>query len=115
MNFKYCFGILFMIPFAAVAQNVRDKANFIEAENKFYQQIEKSTEMFRKGQAAPSKKNLKMDFSSRDIPKSLGEFKTVWSSQPVSQGSTNTCWSFSTTSFYESEVKRISGLDVRLS
>ena len=48
MNFKYCFGILFMIPFAAVAQNVRDKANFIEAENKFYQhRLFKRAKFFR--------------------------------------------------------------------
>ncbi|MFM7901210.1 MAG: peptidase C1, partial [Bacteroidota bacterium] len=112
---KYQIGLLLLFPLAATAQDVRDKANFIEAENKFYQQIEQSAEMFRKGQSSPSKKTLKMDFSSRDIPKSLEEFKTVWSGQPVSQGATNTCWSFSTTSFYESEVKRISGLDVRLS
>ncbi|MFM7767502.1 MAG: peptidase C1, partial [Bacteroidota bacterium] len=112
---KYQIGLLLLFPLAATAQDVRDKANFIEAENKFYQQIEQSAEMFRKGQSSPSKKTLKMDFSSRDIPKSLEEFKTVWSGQPVSQGATNTCWSFSTTSFYESEVKRISGLGVRLS
>lgn len=115
MNSKYCLGILFLLPSIATAQSIRDKANFIDAENKFYQQIEQSTEMFRKGQPSSGKKTLKMDFSSRDIPKSIDEFKTVWSGKPVSQGATNTCWSFSTTSFYESEVKRISGLDVRLS
>lgn len=115
MNTKYFLAILFLLPLMATAQSVRDKANFIDAENKFYQQIEQSTEMFRKGQPASGKKTLKMDFSSRDIPKSIDEFKTVWSGKPVSQGATNTCWSFSTTSFYESEVKRISGLDVRLS
>ena len=34
---------------------------------------------------------------------------------PISQGNTGTCWCFSTTSFYESEIKRITGKNINLS
>ena len=34
---------------------------------------------------------------------------------PVAQYLTGTCWSFSTTSFYESEIKRLSGKEIKLS
>ena len=39
----------------------------------------------------------------------------IWHNPPTSQGNTGTCWAFSTTSFYESEVYRITGKKVRLS
>jgi hypothetical protein len=61
------------------AQERRDKGEFINAENKFYKQIEESIEMFNKGQPAPKAKVFKMDFSTIDFPKSVDEFQTVWS------------------------------------
>ncbi|MFN5324641.1 MAG: C1 family peptidase [Bacteroidota bacterium] len=107
---------LFLVPCISLfAQQTKDKANFIDAENKFYKEIQKSIDLFRVGQPESNKKTLKLDFSNRDYPRSISDFKTVWAGSPVSQGATNTCWSFSTTSFYESEVKRISGIDIRLS
>ena len=77
------------------AQQKVDKANFINPENKFYQDIQKSIELFNAGQTASREQVLEMDFSSRDLPKAVSEFKTVWASDPVSQGATNTCWCFS--------------------
>ncbi len=50
-----------------------------------------------------------------DIPKSASEFKSVWINEPVSQGMTNTCWSFATTSFYEAEIYRLTKQQIRLS
>ncbi len=96
------------------AQERRDKGEFVKSENKFYQEIEKSIEMF-KTPPATKPPVFKMDFSTIEIPKSADEFQKVWSGEPVSQGATNTCWSFSTSSFFESEVKRITGSEVRLS
>ena len=46
------------------------------------------------------------------------EFTTVIdipASSVKSQGKTGTCWSFSTSSFLESEIKRLSGLDINIS
>lgn len=107
--------LLSSVFFTVYAQERRDRGQFIPAENKFYQEIEKSIQMFNSGPDKPKAPSFKMDFSTIDHPKSVDEFKTVWAGNPVSQGMTNTCWSFSTTSFYESEVKRLSGFDVRLS
>jgi len=42
-------------------------------------------------------------------------FKPAWHNPPVAQYNTGTCWSFSTTSFYESEVFRLTGEKVKLS
>lgn len=98
----------------ALAQIQRDRGEMIPAENPFYQEIIKNVERFRSGDPLP-RMVFKMDFSALDHPKSADEFQKVWAGNPVSQGMTNTCWSFSTTSFYESEVKRLAGIEVRLS
>ncbi|MBN2361359.1 MAG: hypothetical protein JXR83_18050, partial [Deltaproteobacteria bacterium] len=48
-------------------------------------------------------------------PASLAEFHTIWHQPPQPQYMTGTCWSFATASFLESETKRISGREVKLS
>ena len=50
-----------------------------------------------------------MNFDGKKIPQSLEEFTIIDVADPISQGNTGTCWCFSTTSFYESEIKRITG------
>lgn len=56
-----------------------------------------------------------MDQSGMDLPNNPSLYKTVWSNTTESQGNTGTCWSFSTTSFYESEVLRQYGKKVEIS
>jgi bleomycin hydrolase len=56
-----------------------------------------------------------MDQSGMDLPDDPALYKSVWTQPPVSQGNAGTCWSFSTTAFYESEVYRLSGKKVRIS
>ncbi len=58
---------------------------------------------------------LSMDFSGVDRPKDPAEFKQVWHFPAKRQWWTNTCWCFSTTSFLESEVRRIHGKEIKLS
>ncbi len=116
---KYITGCM-LVAFAfstslAQAQERKDKGEFIKAENKFYDEIMKNVNLFNTPSAETKPPVFKMDFSSIEIPKSASEFQTVWSGKPVSQGATNTCWSFSTSSFFESEVRRITGKEVRLS
>ncbi len=59
-------------------------------------------------------RRLRIDFSGRNLPTDPSAYKQSWHNNPVSQGNTGTCWCFSTTSFYESEVKRIAGKEVKL-
>jgi len=56
-----------------------------------------------------------MDQSGMDLPNNPSLYKTAWSNPSKSQGNAGTCWSFSTTSFYESEVLRQHGKKVEIS
>jgi bleomycin hydrolase len=56
-----------------------------------------------------------MDFSGLTKPSSVEEFKPIFHLPPVQQGNTGTCWSFATTSLFESELKRLHGLEIKLS
>jgi len=59
---------------------------------------------------------LKIDVSTlKWYPKSVDEFKSWWRTDPVSQGNTGTCWSFSTTSYFETEVYRLTKQQVKIS
>jgi len=58
---------------------------------------------------------LSMDLSRLNKPSSIEEFKPTFHTPPVQQGNTGTCWSFATTSLFESELKRLHGLEVKLS
>ena len=60
-------------------------------------------------------RRLSLDFSTLERPHGPAEFKTIWHFPPKRQWWTNTCWSFSTTSFMESELKRIHGKELKLS
>lgn len=56
-----------------------------------------------------------MDQSKMDLPNDPSLYTTAWSQKTKSQGNTGTCWCFSTTSFYESEVMRKTGKYTELS
>ncbi len=58
---------------------------------------------------------LKTDLSGVFPPKSIKEFKSYFHFPPVAQYYTSTCWSFSATSYFESEIFRITGKKVKLS
>ncbi|MBP7246073.1 MAG: peptidase C1 [Bacteroidia bacterium] len=64
----------------------------------------------------PAKPIFKFDITKFGwYPKSVDEFSTWWKNNPISQGNSNTCWSFSTTSFFETEVYRQSKQVVKIS
>lgn len=55
------------------------------------------------------------DLNGVKPPSDLSEFKTVFHFPPQPQYYTGTCWSYSATSFYESEIFRITGKKIKLS
>jgi bleomycin hydrolase len=66
---------------------------------------------------APEKKEKRFqaDLTGMTFPNKVNLYKQEWHLPPVSQGNTNTCWCFSTTSFFESEVHRLTGQEIKLS
>ena len=89
----------------------KDKAEYIDYKNDFYNEILKSNNKELK----VAKKTFKLNPEGKDLPKSVDEFKTVWCNNPLSQGNTGTCWCFSTSSFYESEIYRLTKKEIKLS
>jgi bleomycin hydrolase len=62
------------------------------------------------------RKDFRVDLSGLPKPASPEAFKIqAWHFPPVPQYLTGTCWSFSTTSYFESEVHRLTGQKVKLS
>lgn len=58
---------------------------------------------------------LSLDFSKIDRPASVFEFQQVFHQPPIRQYRTGTCWCFATTSFLESELKRLGRGEFKLS
>ncbi|MGB9701922.1 MAG: C1 family peptidase [Candidatus Kapaibacteriota bacterium] len=107
---------VFLLAFSTLfaQKSKEDTLKFIEYKNPFWDEIQKSSEEFLK-KDEPKKLTLKMDFSNKIIPKTIDEFTKVWYNEPVSQAWTNTCWSFCTTSMFESEFYRLYNKKVKLS
>jgi bleomycin hydrolase len=109
------FGIVFLLP--ANAQN-KDKAAFIVPKPGFYQNsILKDDREVNERLAAPDQHMLfTVDLTGYSFPSKVELYTNrQWHNPPVSQGNTNTCWCFSTTSFLESEAYRINKIKVKLS
>ncbi len=80
--------------------------------------IMKGIEQFNETKVAPpaKKPSYKIDVTKIGYyPKSVDEFKTWWKNEPISQGNTGTCWSFSSTSYFETEVYRLTKQQVKIS
>jgi len=92
----------------------KNEANYVDSENEFYKKTLKDLDEFH-STPLEKKSALKMNFDGIDIPKSINEFETFWHHPPISQGVTGTCWDFSTTSFFESEIYRLKGKEIKLS
>lgn len=58
---------------------------------------------------------LKSDLSGVYPPKSTESFKSYFHFPPIPQYYTSTCWSFAATSFYESEIYRLTEKKIKLS
>jgi bleomycin hydrolase len=97
------------------AQN--DKAFFKEVEPGFYQNfiLKDITEVKEKTEKKNLRKILVMDQSNQELANDISLYKTSWHTPVVSQGNTGTCWNYSTTSMYESEIYRLKGKNIKMS
>jgi bleomycin hydrolase len=96
------------------AQVEKDKGIFVKPKKGFFDEIIAATKEYN-NPPKKKKKEFRVDLSKIDAPKSVDEFTKYWYNAPVSQGNTGTCWSFSTTSFFETEVYRQQHIKVKLS
>ena len=94
----------------------KEKGTFENYTNGFYEnEILRDVEHFDEPEVKENKKYFKVDFSGHNYPNDKKLYKEIWHQQPVCQGNSGTCWCYSTTSFMESESKRISNVEVKLS
>lgn len=114
---KKAFLFLLSVVFvsSALAQTIT-KSKYEEPKKGFYSEITESIKEFNKA-AEKDKRHFKADFTGLDLPKSISEFKYYWHTNPDgnSQGNTGTCWDYCGTSFLESEIKRLTNQEVKLS
>lgn len=117
MNKKNIFaGILSTLAIITYGQN-QDKSEFMPFQPGFYQNsilkdVNAVNESLKKEEVF---KRFQMDQKGIAIPNKVTDYQKQWAFDPVSQGNSNTCWSFSTISFLESEIKRLYNKEIRLS
>jgi bleomycin hydrolase len=106
--------LLFVGLQSLTAQSIpRDTIVFTPHQPGFIDQIKAEADRFAKAPVV-EKKGLHPDFSQFHPP-ARDEFKELWHNPPVSQGLSGMCWCFSTTSYFESEVARLTKKQVKLS
>ncbi len=110
----YVLIALCLVVAAAPGQDRRDKAVFVQPKNEFSDSIRTSLNRFYQKPVQP-RTSLRLDFSTINAPASVGDFKAQWHNRPVSQAISGMCWCYSTTSFLESELRRLFKNEVKLS
>ena len=108
---KTIFISLIASNFAFAQDN--DKAIFVKEPVSYYQHT--IVNALKGDYDKTENTKLKIDQTNKDYPTNPLAYKTIWYNNLLSQGNTGTCWSFSTSSFMESEVQRITGKEVNLS
>ncbi len=114
--------ILFSVALAVIcsalfSQPVKDVAKFKEYKGGFYENTILKDVREVEEKAVPQKPYIrfKIDNTGKNYPNKIDLYKSFWRNPPISQGNASTCWCYSTTSYFESEVKRLTGKEVRLS
>jgi bleomycin hydrolase len=104
--------ITFSLMIPAQEKN-HDKGIFVKKHPRFYDEILKA--LNDTDEIDENELEYKVVADGKDFPQSIEEFTKYWYNEPISQGRTGTCWSFSTTSFLESEIYRTQNKKVKLS
>ncbi|HEX2869545.1 MAG TPA: C1 family peptidase [Ignavibacteriales bacterium] len=114
-NIIYILTLALLSPALLFAQKKEaDKAVFSNTKSPYWEMVQKDIENYNKKQTA-EKKFFRVDFSAVNAPKSPKDFTESWHNTPINQGLTGTCWCFSTTSFFESEIYRQTKRQIKLS
>src|SRR5512139_3599029 len=107
---RITFAIMAIIPVISVyAQDShRDRAVLASPKNEFLDSIKTLAARSAKAPVEP-KKSLFTDFSQLKLPAGLSEFTQIPHQPPISQALSGMCWAFAGTSFFESEITRLTG------
>ncbi len=112
--FAFCF-VFYIFGQQNFAQSPRqNKGVFIGYKDEFLERMKKCTEPSLEKEEE-KEKQFKMDFTGVDLPSTTTEFRQCWHSTPIPQGITGSCWCFSSTSFFESEIYRLTRRKIKLS
>lgn len=82
-----------------------------DAETRRIRDVQEEKKEMKKEEA----KRIRFDFTNVEKPASPDVFKQTFHFEPIRQYLTGTCWCFSTTSYFESEVYRLTGQKIKLS
>ncbi len=106
--------LLLLPPLLLVrAQDRRDRAVFEVKSDAMIDSIKAELQKAKPNE--PPKKKMQLDFPGIKAPSAVSEFTSVWHFPPIRQGLSGMCWCFSTTSFLESEIYRLSKRRIKLS
>lgn len=75
----------------------------------------RKTQKARDEREREEEKELTFEFEGVEVPESPDAFESPFHFPPTPQYRTGTCWCFATTSFFESEVARVTGRRIKLS
>ena len=107
--------IVLLVPISTLGQDTKhDRALFVEPKNEFMDSVKSSLRRFRAKDTVKARE-FRMDFSTVHSPDSVGQFTAFWHTKPISQAISGMCWCFSTTSYFESEIYRLTKRSLKLS
>src|SRR5512133_3962663 len=109
--------LLSALPLFVLAQN-RTKSTFVEYKPGYFENsvLKDNRTVEQLNNPPQSHKSFRADLDGIVFPNKISFYNQIgFSFPPISQGNTGTCWCFSTTSFYESEVYRLTGQKIRIS
>lgn len=119
MKKLFTISVAILMVMGSFAQQKKDKSMFKEYEPGYYQNsiLKDIRAVNEKMVAKEVDKRFFMDQSGLDLPNKISFYAShsEWANPTISQGNGGTCWCFSTTSFFESEIYRINKKKVKMS